>query len=129
MMRCAQRRFQPSPNTPRPSLENHRGGLDGLGVFLHFDSDIETKIPQNKNFGTGTPTNKKCDGIFVVVRVDVQAIDVQFLRRSLCDETVSYYSECPIQVWLYLFFMLQAAALQFCDKAFSCDEKREAPEA
>ena len=59
MMRCAKRRFQPSPTTARPSLENHRGGLDGLGVFLHFDSDIETKIPQNKNFGTGTPTNTK----------------------------------------------------------------------
>ena len=48
MMRCAQRRFQPSPNTPRPSLENHRGGLDGLGVFLHFDSNIEAKIPQKE---------------------------------------------------------------------------------
>ena len=48
MMRCAKRRFQPSPNTARPSLETYRGGLDGLGVFLHFDSDIETKIPQRK---------------------------------------------------------------------------------
>jgi hypothetical protein len=25
--------------------------------------------------------------------------------------------------------MLQAVAFQFCDKAFQCDEKREAPEA
>ena len=95
-MRCAKRRFQPSPNTARPSLETYRGGLDGLGVFLHFDSDIETKIPQNKNFGTGTPTNRNCDGIFVVVRVGVQAIDFQVLRQHIGDEAVSYYNECPI---------------------------------
>ena len=81
MMRCAQRRFQPSPNTPRPSLENHRGGLDGLGVFLHCDSNIEAKIPQKdlRNWNANKQNAMRYLSLFVSV--------FRLLIFKFCDKT------------------------------------------
>ena len=42
-------------------LGNHRCGLDGLGVYLNFGSDIEAWIAI-KNFGVGKLTNENAIG-------------------------------------------------------------------
>ena len=132
MMRCAQRRFQPSPNTPRPSLENHRGGLDGLGVFLHFDSNIEAKIPQKELRNWNTNKQKTAMGylsLFVLV-----------FRQSifkLCDKTSATkpfltITSAPFRFGCICSLCCKLLLSNFVTKpftAFPCDEKREAPEA
>jgi hypothetical protein len=85
MTRCAKHRFQ---------LGNHHCGLDGPGVFLHSDSDIETKISQ-KNFEAGTLKNKKCEGMCFVVCFSVPVI-VCTRFATTRDEAVSYCTEGPV---------------------------------
>ena len=94
-MRCAKRRFQPSPNTARQSLENYRGGLDGLGVFLYFDSDIETEIPQNKTSELERQQTKTAMGYLLLFVLVFRLSCFKTLRQNIRDETVSYYNECP----------------------------------